>query len=74
MEVARGLWGAGNEETLVEGHKLPVVRRTGSWRLMHSMVATVNNTVLYTSEFLREWTLNVLTTKRTVISGGGVRC
>lgn len=39
---------------LAKGYKLPLIRQLSFVDLMHSMVAIVNNTVLYTRKLLTE--------------------
>ena len=50
-----------NEEVLVKGLKTSSYK---FWDLMHSMVIIVNNNVLRSWKLLREYILNVLTTKK----------
>lgn len=43
-----------NVEMAAKGYELPVVREISSEDLIHGVIITVNNTVLYTSELLRD--------------------
>lgn len=58
-------WGVGrDEEMLVTGYKLPAIRLKYCRDLMHSMVTIVINNILCTWNLLREWILNIITTKK----------
>ena len=50
----QGLRSQGTREIVVKRHKLLVIRWISSGHLRHSMVTTVNNTVLYTWKLLWE--------------------
>lgn len=54
MVVTRGEGGVRNREILVWGTKLQVCRMSKSRHLKYSMLAIINNTVLYTENLLRK--------------------
>ena len=49
-----GEWAWGKMVKGVKRHKLPVIRWISSWDITYSMVAIVNNIVLYTWKLLKE--------------------
>lgn len=55
--------GGGIREMLVKEDKLSVRRLISSEDQTHNVVITINNTVLCTSNLLRDWILTVLTAK-----------